>query len=280
MSAVLILLVLVSGYLFTNLHRPARYKQKRISGWDSYFHVVEWGTCWGVVSAFACLVSDYFDLLACFLEWLGFDLKVVSQLSIPLENAKLFAWALVSLLFAVLAGMASCFYYRRYDRRWNHIAKIAQNDHLDAIILESSAAQKPVLVTLDSRKCYVGICFGEAGLEDGGSAHVSILPLLSGYRDKDSLSLTIQINYHVHYEDRGLYSGEHSTLELKDFRVVIPKAEVSAMSFFDVETFKEFKRVEQGCRVFGADSIANPSSEYDEDSVKSSYRSFHESKSE
>ena len=280
MSAVLILLVLVSGFIFTSLHVPARFKQKRITGWDSYFYVVAWGSLWGFLSAVLCVFIDYFDCIAKALDLLGLQLKDLSKLAIKFDDVRMIAWAITSVSIAVLCGAVSRVYYWLCpDRKLKHIAKIAKNDHLDAFILEASATQIPILVTLDSRKCYVGICFGEAGFDEGGSEHISILPLLSGYRDKDTLSLEIKTNYHIHFEDNKIYSGEHDTLTLNHFRVIIPKSEIDAFSFFDVDTFKAFKEVEQRCNEMGSDKIAIPNSTYDGGSAEKSYQEFNNTSS-
>ncbi len=278
MSAVLILLVLVSGFIFTSLHVPARFKQKRITGWDSYFYVVAWGSVWGFVSATLCVVIDYFDCVAKTLDMLGLQLKDLSKLAIKFDDVRLISWAFTAVSMSAFCGGISKFYYWCFpDRKLKHIAKIARNDHLDSFILEASATQLPILVTLGSRKCYVGICFGEAGFDDGGSAHVSILPLLSGYRDKDTLSLEIKTNYHIHFEDNDIYSGKNNNLTLNHFRVIIPKSEIDAFSFFDVDTFKAFKEVEKRCSEDGSDNIAIPNSTYDGGSAEKSYQEFNSS---
>lgn len=276
MSAVLILLVLVSGFIFTSLHVPARFKQKRITGWDSYFYVVAWGSLWGFVSAILCVLIDYFDCVAKTLEFFDLQLKDMSKLAIKFDDLRLISWAFTSVMLSLSCGLISKFYYWSLpDRKLKHIAKIAKNDHLDSFILESSVTQLPILVTLDSRKCYVGICFGEAGFDDGGSEHLSILPLLSGYRDKDTLSLQIQTNYHIHFEDNNIYDGQHDSLTLNHFRVIIPKSEIDAFSFFDVDTFKDFKKMEKRCGELGSDSIAVPNTSYDAGSAGKSYKDFY-----
>lgn len=276
MSAVLILLILVSGFVFTNLHIPARFKQKRTAGWDSYFHVVAWGSLWGFVGASLCVAIDYYDCVARTIEYFGLNLKDVSKLAIKFDDIRLIAFAFTSVTVAIFCGLISrLFYWFCSDQKLKLIAKIARNDHLDTFILEASATQMPILVTLGSRKCYVGICFGEVGLDDGGSDHLSLLPLLSGYRDKDKLSLEIMTNYHVHYEDNQIYSGAHSNLTLDHFRVIVPKSEVEVYSFFDVDTFKQFKDVEKRCGEHGLDnSIAIPNSAYGVQSVEKSYKEF------
>ncbi|WP_274056323.1 hypothetical protein [Vibrio parahaemolyticus] len=275
MSAVLLLLVLVSGFIYTSLHVPARFKQKRVTGWDSYFYVVVWGACWGFFSALVCVLVDYFDCVANTLVLLDLNLKDLSKLAIQFDDLRLIAWAFTSVFLSLSFGLLSKLYYWIFeDRKLKHIAKIARNDHLDTFILEASATQQPILVTLSSRKCYVGICFGEAGFDDGGSDHLSILPLLSGYRDKDTLSLEIKTNYHVHFEDNNIYSGKHDSLTVNHFRVIIPKSEIETYSFFDVDTFKAFKDMEKRCIDQGADSIGIPNVSYDGESAEQSYKDF------
>ncbi|EGQ7787110.1 MULTISPECIES: hypothetical protein [Vibrio] len=281
MSAVLILLILVSGFVFTSLHIPARFKQKRTTGWDSYFYVVAWGTLWGFIAAIICVLIDFFNCVALTIEHLGYNLKDVSKLSIKFDDIRTIAFAFVSVSIALICGLLSRLYFTIFpDKKLKHIAKIAKNDHLDTFILEASATQIPILVTLGSRKCYVGICFGEAGFDDGGSEHISLLPLLSGYRDKDKLSLNILTNYHIHYEDNDLYDGTHDNLTLDQFRVIIPKSEVEIYSFFDIATFKQFKEVEKKCDKNGADNgIGIPNSEFSASSVQESYRDFNSTSS-
>ncbi|MCC2521060.1 hypothetical protein [Vibrio coralliilyticus] len=275
MSAVLLLLILVSGFIFTSLHVPARFRQKRVTGWDSYFYVVAWGSCWGFSSAVLCVLIDYFDCVARTLQLLDVQLKDLSKLAIKFDDLRLIAWALTSVLMSLVIGsLSKLYYFLLPDRKLKLIAKIARNDHLDTFVLEASATQRPILVTLGSRKCYVGICFGEAGFDDGGSEHVSILPLLSGHRDKDTLSLEIKTNYHIHFEDNNIYSGEHDNLTLNHFRVIIPKSEIETYSFFDVDTFKSFKDREKECDEQGADSIGIPNSNYDGESAGRSFQEF------
>ncbi|KXF79913.1 hypothetical protein [Enterovibrio coralii] len=90
MSAVFILLVLVSGFVFTSLHVPARFKQKRTTGWDSYFYVVAWGTFWGFFSAVVCVLIDYFDYIALTLDLFDIKLKDFSKLQSNLMMLELF----------------------------------------------------------------------------------------------------------------------------------------------------------------------------------------------
>ncbi|WP_244665003.1 hypothetical protein [Candidatus Symbiopectobacterium sp. 'North America'] len=81
-------------------------------------------------------------------------------------------------------------------------------------------------------------------MPNGSSEHLAILPMLSGYRDKDTLTITITTNYHQHYLESGVISGL-SRLNINNFRVLIPKDEIETISFFDTDTYNKFKENEE-----------------------------------
>lgn len=108
--------------------------------------------------------------------------------------------------------------------------------------MEASATQFPVIVTLKSRKFYVGFVHCPA-FEHGTFDYLELLPLLSGYRDKDTLAVNVTTNYKEHYEKSGILKGR-ANLDLMDFRTLVPKSEIEGISFFDLDTYSSFKAVE------------------------------------
>ncbi|MNG30842.1 hypothetical protein D3C84_1165370 [compost metagenome] len=71
---------------------------------------------------------------------------------------------------------------------------------------------------------------------------------MSGYRNKDELTLHLTANYYEHYAKRGLLSGipmGPNALSTNSFRVVIPAKEIESMSLFDRETYNDFKAQEE-----------------------------------
>lgn len=69
-------------------------------------------------------------------------------------------------------------------------------------------------------------------------------PLLSGYRDKDDLTINITTNYHQHYLDSGVISGM-SRLNIQDFRVLLPKDEVETISFLILKRITNLKKTKR-----------------------------------
>ncbi|MFV0574010.1 MAG: hypothetical protein ACK5NC_01090 [Vibrio sp.] len=244
MSAVFIALALVSGFIFTQLHIPARYRQKRTTGWDSYFYVATKGALLGLSAAIFCIIFDYYNIVAVVLNKLGFEFKNFDSLSITIEDIKVGAWSVTSIILAYISGGISKLVYRSSDKRNRAITKTLACDYMDTFWIRAMVEIRPVLVTLKSRKCYVGLALGDVGAMEDGCNSLLILPLLSGYRDKDDLSLEINTNYYKHYLENEI--GENSpNLNLSHFQNVLPKSEVESLSFFDIDTFRAFKKEER-----------------------------------
>ncbi len=60
--------------------------------------------------------------------------------------------------------------------------------------------------------------------EEGPNTEISIVPLLSGYRDKDTLAITFTNDY----QDLRAIHSEH-------LGIIIPQSEISHASFFSID---------------------------------------------
>ncbi len=108
--------------------------------------------------------------------------------------------------------------------------KVARDggDHIELLIAESIEEQKLIEITLRSRKSYVGFAL-ESGVGMSGEADISLIPTMSGFRDKDTQDLEIVINYsQIIFE----YIRESSDLSYEDFRIVIPISEIVSARLF------------------------------------------------
>lgn len=242
MGVILLAIALVSGFIFTSLHLPARYKQKRSQGWESYFHVAAWGTLCSFIGGGLFLIADYFDVISLIITTQHRTLEELnSVLTLSISDFKLIAFSGATLLTSLMFGWLSKKLYSQFpELKTKTLVRLVQNNRLDALLLEASLTQFPILLSLKSRKVYVGICFIEPAI-DSDNDFIEILPLLSGYREKDSLELIPVTNYRSHYEKVGIINNSHEYLELSDFRVVVSKSELDSASFFDIDTFIEFQ---------------------------------------
>jgi len=260
MATLLLAVILVSGFLYVNLSLSTRYRYKRSNGWDAYFFVAAWGIVFflaGGFFTFALNISGGFRWLSNALNLTpdSFNgmLSTTTDKSQRINEIKQIAWVVISIVLAALFGWLNKRRTSKGDRRWDALAKAVGNNAFESLLMEASARQFPIIATLSSRKIYVGLVTCPA-LENGLSEHLEILPMLSGYRDKDDLTISITTNYHQHYLESGVIGGM-SRLNIQDFRVLIPKDEVETISFFDTETYNKFKEDEardrKDCRQLG-----------------------------
>jgi hypothetical protein len=246
MGISLVVIVLISGYLFSYLHLASHYKLTRTEGWHSYFYVAARGLAFAIVSIIIYTIVDYYDLAAKFIQYFGWEFKDFNKLALDLENLKQEAWAVITVLLAAFFGLINRIYYKCCpQKKAKKIQKIVSENHLEKFIVEASYAQSPIALSLSSRKVYVGFCLGDE-LINSKIEHIAIIPILSGYRDKDSLSIEITNNYKTHYIEEGIEQGQdqHRKLNKEDFRVIVPTSEIETFSFFDIGTYVKFKKKE------------------------------------
>lgn len=249
MATLLLAVILVSGFIYVNLSLSTRYRYKRSNGWDAYFFVAAWGIVFFLLGGFLTFALN----ITGGFRWLSNELNLTpdsfnGMLSTSSDKAqrineiKQIAWVVISIVLSAIAGLGNKLRTKSGDRRWDALAKAVGNNSFESLLMEASARQFPIIATLASRKIYVGLVTCPA-LENGLSEHLEILPMLSGYRDKDDLTISITTNYHQHYLESGVIGGM-SRLNIQDFRVLIPKDEVETISFFDTETYNKFKEDE------------------------------------
>lgn len=68
---------------------------------------------------------------------------------------------------------------------------------MDKLFFESWLHSKPIMLSLDSRKIYVGIVtsLGELNESNGMDQDIAIVPLMSGYREENTLKIKFVTYY-------------------------------------------------------------------------------------
>ncbi|MCY4507337.1 MAG: hypothetical protein OXG35_10295 [Acidobacteria bacterium] len=105
-------------------------------------------------------------------------------------------------------------------------------DLVELLMAESIRLQKLIEVSLKSGKVYIGYAL-DVEPPVRGECDVAIIPLWSGYRNKDTCELTITTNYAPLIQRR-----LNAPSTLGDYRVVIPKSELASARFFDMSLYK------------------------------------------
>lgn len=216
MGLLIIVPLLVSGYLVCILHPFYFYRLHRFEGQLLYLQVARLGmnclVAATVLSATILVVSKQkvvfigHEVATDYSSYLG---NLLVQLDIANErNATL--W-----VFLLQVGMTSMTIPVFWAKCFVHVQRKAQKldteTHFQAMLLlgilqgtplrillrESFEQQVPCMFSLSDRKVYVGfVTFVGAPTESEGIDHAfNLIPMLSGYRDKDTLEITLNTHY-------------------------------------------------------------------------------------
>ncbi len=224
----LLLVPALGGYLFLSLCNITRYRAEHLSG----YRIVLEAACAGVglfliarLMAFATTsaVPDFGHLVGCL--W---------RKILPIEHSGTMA-------LSVAAGWLAAGLLNQIPR-WNRkdMRRRAAEEHGDVISLTVDDAieqDKLVEISLKEGKSYIGRPYkGIFGIRDRGD--VAILPVMSGYRDKNTGNLEITVYYVPIIKS---LAKQSSSVDPADFRVAIPVREVVSARIFSPAVFREFR---------------------------------------
>ncbi|EES0388418.1 hypothetical protein FXT97_001729 [Escherichia coli] len=250
MGPLIITVILVCGFWYTENHYQSRIHHARTNGWASYFYVAMHG-CRFVAQGFLLTLFVYF------LIWLLGIIPFLINLfrDTPLKW-DVFEWMIntkvIELpLFVLLSLFTTCAiaYSEGTDARkemedeearQKAYREMASKDALENLLIQAIDTEMLIFVTLKSRKVYIGYVAAPR-VEFHSSAHLEIIPFISGYRDKDSLRYIEQHRYYDLYLSKGI-TFDSNPLNLQHFRHVIPNDQIEAVSLFDVNTYSDFNK--------------------------------------
>lgn len=212
----IIVFVAASGYVFCNWCNLLKYDVLRDTGQRLYLTAA--------LSGSVVYIATF--LLFRLQEWLWIDLlrlEPIIPIRISLESYIAQLSLGLSFLATFLINLSPSITARTLERVWR------KND-IDALCAEAASGIKPLSVTLDNRKVYIGLMADSP--EPGKDANLTILPLYSGYRDKDTLEMTLTRKYKSVdallaelIDTNGEVSDEVAS-KLDEYRVVIPRSRI------------------------------------------------------
>ncbi|WP_130831147.1 hypothetical protein [[Erwinia] mediterraneensis] len=247
MGPLIIMVVLVCGFWYTENHYQSRIRQARSNGWNAYFYVAMHG-CRFAIQGFIIVSVLFLALLviSTFINLLG--------LIWPVLHADLYSWLtdirimtyplffVLSMLTAVWLAYDQGINARRAleneETRQEAYREVAAQDGIESLLVQAIDEGKLIFVTLKSRKVYIGYVAAPR-MEHQDTQHLAIIPYISGYRDKDTLRYHEQHRYYELYLSKDI-TADSSPLSFKHFRHVIPMDQVESVSLFDTETYKSF----------------------------------------
>ena len=116
---------------------------------------------------------------------------------------------------------------------------VNNGDLIELLIRDSMNAPKLIEISLKTGKSYIGFAV-ESGIAKSDESDISLIPLASGYRNKNSQELEITTNYAPVIAE--LYPNATSHLDYLNFQIVIPKPEIVSARLFDPDTYLRFQR--------------------------------------
>jgi hypothetical protein len=239
MLAILIIFVLVSGYIYSDKHLPSRYKMTKSDGWDLYFQVARRGTEIAIISAVICFIIDITDIVGILIkQYFGLIYNSdFEQLPFSHHQLKLLSWGVFTIFLSYMAAFVRSIKYKDSEKNLVLLRNVVQDNPLEFFIIDATLTfvdndqdSRVVCITLSSGKVYIGFCVGGNNVTHGNLEHIKIIPIRSGYRDKDMQELKIKNNYEKYFLEQDADIGE--------FVIVIPTSEITSYQNFDLAAYE------------------------------------------
>jgi hypothetical protein len=247
MGPLIIMVVLVCGFWYTQNHYQSRIKLARSNGWNAYFYVAMHG-CKFAIQGFGVILVLFVILLivssiinalgfiwpafhADFYSWMT-DIKVMSYPLFFILSLMMAVW------LAIEQGNSAKRALENDDTRQQAYREMAAQDGIEALLVQAIDEGKLIFVTMKSRKVYIGYVAAPR-MEHHDTQHLAIIPYISGYRDKDTLRYHEQHKYYELYLSKNI-SADSMPLNFNHFRHVMPMEQIEAVSLFDTDTYKSF----------------------------------------
>ncbi len=226
----LLLLPLIGGYIFLITSYFTKFYHQRLDRQRLIFNSVIAGVLISIIGLYLneLLKTECF---ICFRKFFKFI--------IPLQYDGLTVSFYIFLISYPLAKIVNKLFPKNIALYWN-IQK--WGDEFEKLFWDSLGDENNILmITTKSNKVYVGYLINVS--EPLKNSHITILPSMSGYRDKETQVFKITTDYTDTLED---YFKDNKTDKLEDvIGITIPTSEIVIVSKFIPELFKGFKEKEE-----------------------------------
>lgn len=210
------LTILVAGFFACHISPTHSYKLHRYEGQYLYLRCADLGIRCFAIAVVLALILYHIPSFTLFSVRVHLPVYVWTN-GLMLElfvkdkmEASRWGWLLNLTVLTFISTFVYKFlsHIRLYLRfgTWNArifvTADLLADSPLDAMLFHLSLAKdKYAMISMDDRKVYVGkVCsLGEPSETNGMDQDIAIIPLMSGFRDKDTLKVT----FNTHYDEIG-----------------------------------------------------------------------------
>ena len=217
----------ICGYLLTNT-RIAQKLLRRTYGSVEYFRFLVAGYVWlALCYAILAQFPQLMTLLAGFLNErsvAGLQPHVIGATAV-----------ILALLFNMIDKLHTRFRSGAYQRK-AAIALASGDREMERTLYNAAIDGKHVMITMKNRKIYAGVPIVEPYfLPRQEPTWTRIMPMLSGYREKDTLKVNLTTIYTAVYRKMN-----PEQMRRFEFSVTIAVADISSIEEFDPEVFMQF----------------------------------------
>lgn len=243
MIFLLVLPILTAGFLVCNHSPKYYYRLHRYEGQHLYLKAASLGLnsffiTIAIVLVYGALVPD--EIFGVQVSINRLLTSLFTKMGFSDLEANKYSWVFIISVLIHLVALFSC-KYRKFqidhrskkegiDLKILSMYEILNDSPLDAELSYSYIYQEPILISLNNRKVYVGIAvsLGEPNENEGMDQEISIAPLMSGYRDSETLNVVFDTNYQKINNDN-------------DFKVTMRQELIVSVSKFDFDVYQEFQ---------------------------------------
>lgn len=241
MFALLIIPILVAGYITIAWNKRTKLTLHRYDGQLLYLKVATGGTVCLIVSFFILLWLDmYHPNIKEFIH--DFISKHLFKNNVPPNQDFLSALGIsVTTVFISICYIcaANVLRYVRTDSTIDELIETSVSGSMQKFLYESLKYGSVLLLTLNSKKVYVGIILdlSEPSEKIDSCKYIKLFPLYSGYRDKD----TLEVNLTPYLFDKNNNNNDESDKKTS-FQAIIDISQISHVSLFDVKLYLEQRK--------------------------------------
>ena len=118
-------------------------------------------------------------------------------------------------------------------------AAAERGDLIELTLQDSAQRPTTVEIALNSGKTYIGYATVSGIFQrDASEPDIALLPVVSGYRDRNTQELKLTTSYGRYYDEIAAARkewGEGQGTSLEDMRVILPLSEIRSARLFDLE---------------------------------------------
>ncbi|MCL6381631.1 hypothetical protein [Pectobacterium parmentieri] len=250
MFLLLILPILVSGFLYCQIHPVIKNTLYRYEGQFLYLKSAQYGVLFLFLGFFLTQLLDSIIYYPTSIYNFSFSkFSIIDTLNVVIVSSGLDSGGnnrqLANIIWIFIFTLITPYVINKIEifrlkKRYSTdnitpyiMSNILRDSPLDDLLFKSSIKKGniediSIMLTLSDRKVYVGkiVSLGEPNETEGPDQEIELIPVISGYRHKDTLTVTFTTHYSILAED---------------LRLVIKQSEIVSATPFSFPSYEKFK---------------------------------------